>query len=331
MAVAPILVLTHSQDHYVPELVVDALAVRGAHGVRINTDAFPAVVKLRQDAGPCGALLVLDDPHAGSIDLHAVPAALCRRLWPGAIGTEVPERYRAACAHASATLFVDALTHLQGCTLVNHPARNRAAESKVWQHALARQVGLHLPPTLVTNDPDAVRAFYAQHHGRIITKLLVPHAQTMQPGPDMVYTARVTREDLDHLEGLRWAPQIFQPLVDKQAELRVAVVGKQMFVGSIDTRSCARASLDWRRATMDDGLRWEAGALDEATATALMALMDRMGLLYGAADFIVPPGGGPPVFLEMNPAGEWGFLQKDLGFPIAEALAEVLLGQGRRL
>jgi glutathione synthase/RimK-type ligase-like ATP-grasp enzyme len=57
---------------------------------------------------------------------------------------------------------------------------------------------------------------------------------------------------------------------------------------------------------------------------ATRRLMQRLGLYYGAVDFVVDAD-DRHIFLEINPAGEWGWLQRDLGFPIAEAIAETLL------
>ena len=52
--------------------------------------------------------------------------------------------------------------------------------------------------------------------------------------------------------------------------------------------------------------------------------MASLDLAFGAIDVIRSPDGGH-VFLEVNPAGEWGMLERDLGCPIADAIAEALL------
>ena len=52
--------------------------------------------------------------------------------------------------------------------------------------------------------------------------------------------------------------------------------------------------------------------------------MSELGLVFGVVDLICTPG-GEHVFLEVNPAGEWGMLQRDLGLPISEAIADALL------
>ena len=52
--------------------------------------------------------------------------------------------------------------------------------------------------------------------------------------------------------------------------------------------------------------------------------MSELGLVFGAIDMICTPA-GEHVFLEVNPGGEWGMLERDLGLPIADAIARALL------
>jgi glutathione synthase/RimK-type ligase-like ATP-grasp enzyme len=56
----------------------------------------------------------------------------------------------------------------------------------------------------------------------------------------------------------------------------------------------------------------------------LRALMTELGLVFGAIDLICTPA-GEYVFLEVNPGGEWGMLERDLRLPIADAIARALL------
>jgi hypothetical protein len=60
-----------------------------------------------------------------------------------------------------------------------------------------------------------------------------------------------------------------------------------------------------------------------------MELMDRLELNYGALDLIVTPG-GEHVFLEVNPVGEFWWLERWAGLPISEAIADLLLGRAER-
>ena len=45
--------------------------------------------------------------------------------------------------------------------------------------------------------------------------------------------------------------------------------------------------------------------------------------MFGAFDLIQTPL-EEYVFLELNPTGEWGMLERDLGYPISNAIAEAL-------
>jgi D-alanine-D-alanine ligase-like ATP-grasp enzyme len=74
---------------------------------------------------------------------------------------------------------------------------------------------------------------------------------------------------------------------------------------------------------------WQPYTLPEPVSERVLRLMDALGLNYGALDFIVTPQ-GRHVFLEVNPAGEFMWLMRHPGLPIAEALANVLAGRAAR-
>jgi glutathione synthase/RimK-type ligase-like ATP-grasp enzyme len=57
--------------------------------------------------------------------------------------------------------------------------------------------------------------------------------------------------------------------------------------------------------------------------------MDYFVLNYGAIDIIVTPD-GRHVFLEINPVGEFFWLERRPGLPVSDAIADVLLGLARR-
>ena len=77
----------------------------------------------------------------------------------------------------------------------------------------------------------------------------------------------------------------------------------------------------------DDDVRWMPGTLPDDVQASLLRLMRRMQLVFGAIDQIRTPA-GEHVFLEVNAGGEWGMLERDLGLPVSEALADALLERG---
>src|SRR6185503_12846663 len=194
-----------------------------------------------------------------------------------------------------------------------------AAENKLRQLRLARALGLCVPRTLVTNDPDAVRAFRAEV-GTLVTKMLTPLSVSMGKAELFVRTSELRDEDLNDLDGLRYSPMVFQERIEKRRELRVACVGARCFAGAIDASRSEAGRTDWRGARPDEA-RWQPAEVSADVRRRLGELLARLGLTYGAVDLIETPA-GENVFLEINPSGEWGMLERDLALPIADALAQ---------
>lgn len=325
---APVLLLTHSGDYYTIDLVEAAVRRRGADALRVNTDRFPTSLRLaaRFSAGERAFLLALEDAKGRTrrIALDRVPAVWARRLWPGALPPDVDPRFAAHCRQQSRTAFFDTLSLLEGARWVNPLQPLFRAESKLLQLKLAQDVGLTLPETVVTNAPDEARALFERTGRRAVTKLLGALSQTMNATGDFVYTSRLSDEDMAALDGLALCPQIFQALVEKRRELRVVVVGERCFAGAIDARESLRGQVDWRRTEPGSDVAWTAADVPDDVRARLLALCEALSLRYAAVDLIVTPA-GEHVFLEVNPAGEWGWLERDLGLPIADAIAAELL------
>jgi glutathione synthase/RimK-type ligase-like ATP-grasp enzyme len=128
--------------------------------------------------------------------------------------------------------------------------------------------------------------------------------------------------ELQYLEATRLAPVIFQEYVPADVDLRVTVIGDEVFPAAIHSQE-TEYPFDFRM-TMD-AARMEADELPADVVDMLHAFMDRLGLVYGAVDMRRTPD-GRHVFLEVNPAGQFLFVEERTGQPIAAALARALAG-----
>jgi MvdC family ATP-grasp ribosomal peptide maturase len=317
-----VLLLTHSADFYTVELVEGALTRRGARPFRLNTDRFPASAKLSARLGNDGAAHLITDAGV-QLSAEEVRAVWARKLWTPRMEADLDERFRQMCVRESVAALEGFLDALRDARWVNNLQRERAAENKQRQLRVAAGAGLRIPRTLVTNDPAAARQFFEETGGRMVAKLLRPLTVGMDADSDFVYTSRVSAEDLDAAETLRHSPMVFQELIPKARELRVAWVGGEAFTGALDASGTSRGQTDWRRASPEE-CRWERGELPAEVSRGLRSLMSELGLVYGAIDLIRTPA-GEHVFLEVNPAGEWGMLERDLNLPISDAIARALL------
>jgi glutathione synthase/RimK-type ligase-like ATP-grasp enzyme len=163
----------------------------------------------------------------------------------------------------------------------------------------------------------------------MVTKMLSSFAVNEGGRELVVFTNPVRPEDLADLSGLSLCPATFQEAVPKALELRATVVGQRVMTASIDSQSSGRAANDWRR----DGARmiqdWRPYELPREVEEKILRLMDYFVLNYGAVDLIVTPD-GRHVFLEVNPVGEFFWLEHHPGLPVSDAIADVLLGHAPR-
>jgi hypothetical protein len=196
-------------------------------------------------------------------------------------------------------------------------------QTKLRQLTLAGRLGFAVPPTLVTNDPGEFLAFYRQQRGRCITKHLGTASLAESGLADTFcrYTEPVTRADLRSLGSLRLCPVLVQGYVPKRIELRVTVVGERVFAAAIHSQVAAHGAHDWRR---DHRVPCLVHALPDDVARRCVRLTSELGLRYGAIDLILTPD-GQYVFLEINAAREYHWIEAFTGMPITRAICELLI------
>ncbi|MBD6615597.1 MvdC family ATP-grasp ribosomal peptide maturase [Komarekiella sp. 'clone 1'] len=319
-----VLLITHSGDYFTIDRVADALSKRGAQPFRFDTDQFPIAIQLQAHLDNSGSYHRLKYGDV-SISTEQVQAVWMRRIWQPQLGKELAPQFQQACIRESLTTLDGFWDSLRGAMWVDDLQRINAAENKLRQLRVAREVGLVIPRTLVTNDPEEVREFFFEVKEKMIAKLLTPLSSGMKGSTFFLYTRLVKEEDLLDAQTLRYCPMVFQEQIPKKLELRAVFVNGKLFVGALDASRYAAFTQDWRRAKSEDCV-WQTHELPTDVVDCLNAFMARFGLVFGALDLIQTPS-GEYVFLEVNPTGEWGMLERDLGYPISEAIANTLLSK----
>jgi MvdD family ATP-grasp ribosomal peptide maturase len=318
-----VLIITRSDDNESVPMVMQAIERKGGKAIRFDTDRYPTDVRLSAYYGEEDERLTLTN-DTGEFDLREVKAIWHRRLNFGAqIPLFLDKQLRDASLSETRAAAMGMLASLKAFRMdaVEHIRR---AENKQLQLQVARTLGLEIPRTLTTNDPAAVRAFAGSCQSGMVTKMLSSFAVYEEGRELVVFTNPVKPEDLADLSGLRLCPVTFQEMIPKALELRTTVVGRRIMSASIDSQASERAAHDWRR----DGVRmaqdWKPYQLPREIEEKILRLMDYFVLNYGAIDIIVTPD-GRHVFLEINPVGEFFWLEHYSGLPIADAIAAVLL------
>lgn len=316
-AVTKTCLLITEQFEPTADVLLAELRRRGVPCVRWNLDRYPlgSTLTCRAANEAFSGEIVTDGRR---VDLDDVVSIWCRGFRPRGLPDHIGKAER-HFAETEAQRALDALLTIEGVLWVNHPHRHAAANAKAAQLRAARRLGLEIPPTLVTNDADAARAFLAKADGPVVYKAMSQSLDT-EPGRAL-FTGLVTEREIAKLDAIELTPGIFQQFVPKAYELRVTVVGERLFGVRLDSQAHAASRIDWRHIPLD--LDHQAIALPPAIAAKIRAFMQVFGLTYGAFDFIVTPE-GRHVFLEVNPAGQYMWVEAKTGLEITAALADVL-------
>lgn len=317
-----VLLITHSGDFFTIDRVAEALSKKGAIPLRLDTDNFPLEVQLTAYFDNSKSYHTIEYNNH-SISTDQVQAVWMRRIWEPTLSKELAPKFRDACVRESKATLDGFWDSLKEARWVDNLERIDYASNKLRQLRIASAVGFVIPQTLVTNKAESAREFFQQVKGKMVSKLLTPLSRSMECTSFFLYTSTVKEEDLQDAESLRHCPMVFQEQIPKQQELRVVYVNGNIFVGALNADVYAAAKVDWRKPGVEVGV-WQHHQLPDQVVRRLKAFMGRFGLLFGAFDFILTPS-GEYVFLEVNPVGEWGMLEKDLDLPIASAIADTLL------
>ena len=311
------LIVTASYDE-APSYMLPSIQKRGYKPFRLDTDRFPGEVSLtvHEDGtfhiADKGRVLHSDAIRSVWYRRHVTP-----EFPPGVEARFIEFGEREARAHLTG-----ALLGLQRVRWMSHPSALWAAEKKPFQMRVAHSLGFAIPLTRVTNDPRVAEQIGASRS--LVAKAVSSGYIHSDNGYDAIFTSRVSDSDLRELEGLSLAPVTFQEWVPKRSDIRVTVVGHEVFAAEILSQGRESSRIDWR-ATDTADLPHRRFDLAPGDAQRCLDLVSRLELSFGAIDLVLDER-GTLQFLEINPNGEWMWIEDLVGYRISDAIAGFLTG-----
>jgi hypothetical protein len=320
-----VLIITHSQDNASVDAVITCIRAVGAEAIRFDSDRYPMEYMISTLYRDNHWNVFLDTGHAVH-DLEKLTAVWFRRSYHLGKGldTMLEKEFITPAMGELQRSFFGMLESLP-CFKMERYSTYRRLDSKEEQLRRAVKHGLRVPPTCISNDPGFVKNFVEQLEEPVITKMQTSFAIRRGQEEHVVFTNEVNEQHLQDLDDLRYCPMTFQQKLEKQLELRVTIVGREIFAFSIDSQKNAQAQIDWRkegRTLLND---WKPYELPQMVQAKLLAFMDDYQLNYGAIDMILTPG-NELYFLEINAAGEYFWLDELCNNAISQQIAALLLG-----
>lgn len=194
------------------------------------------------------------------------------------------------------------------------------AENKLYQLKLSKKVGFNIPETLVSNSKELVKDFISHHKNKVIIKPLsqgrIIEGETVRN----IFTNILDDTYVKNIDEYSLTPSILQPYIEKDYEVRVTVVGEKVFSAKIDSQTNANAKIDWRK----EKIKSVSYNLPNDISQKCVLLVKELNLQFGAIDLIKTKNGNY-VFLEINPNGQWAWIEFDTGLPISDEIIKFLL------
>jgi hypothetical protein len=315
MTAKTVLIVTASYD-IGAEYVIKALRQRGTLVFRLNTDQFPSQVKASFEPPEDLRLSAGDETLLGT----SVKSVWYRRHVSPELPAKVKTGVRDFCERESRAFLDGVLAALPVERWMSLPQAIARAERKPYQLAMAARLGFRIPDTVITNDQSAVFDIAKRH--QLVAKAVSSGYIASPRGNRAIFTSALQSGDLEDLSGLALAPVTFQTLVDKVSDIRVTVVADEVFAAEILSQERESSRIDWR-ATDDPNLPHRKHELPPEVASLCREVVKRLGLVFGAIDLALKSD-GTYIFFEINPNGEWLWLEDQLGFPISDRIAQWL-------
>jgi hypothetical protein len=193
------------------------------------------------------------------------------------------------------------------------------AENKAFQLKTALSIGFTIPDTLITNDKNELLRFAAKHNEKIVIKPLSNGRVYDGKDISIIFTNILKKSHLDNIEKFDITPCIFQEYINKEYELRITVVGNKVFSAKVNSQSDKETEIDWRRKK----LKFEACKLPKKIELNCIKLVKSLDLHFGAIDMIKTKE-GKYYFLEINPNGQWAWIELDTKLKISDAIINFL-------
>jgi glutathione synthase/RimK-type ligase-like ATP-grasp enzyme len=326
-----VLILTQPID-MTADRVIKRMYDRGVSVVRFDTGWFPrdATVVTRYSNSSADIPIMIKLESGRSIELDKVTSIWSRRPTRFTMHEDL-DSDASKFASAETTQAMGGIFRIPGCQWVNHPDKDLVASYKPYQLALAARIGLKIPDTLITTDRSAAKMFIEAHarHGAIYKTLSTPNVRSELYKSSVIFTSRISDADLEFIDTVRYAPCLIQEYVQKSFEVRLTIINRKAFAVALNVQeSYPSGTTDWR-AVQQEGIEYSVHQLPEKIESLCLELLDQLGLVFGAIDLIVTPE-QEYIFVEVNPSGQWAWLESAVGLPMTDTLIDCLINPSLR-
>jgi glutathione synthase/RimK-type ligase-like ATP-grasp enzyme len=314
-----VLLITNKSD-ITTDFIVKELKRKGVNFYRLNTEEIGQTIQLSFDF-QAGRFFLFDQITLTQLDLLQFKSVFFRR-------PEVREHFNDLDNGETDFIRSELFFCLEGIYKIldnafwlNKIDHIRKAENKIYQLLVAQEIGFKIPNSVITNIPEDALSFYMENNSECIIKPIRTGLISNKENEEIIFTSKVELDD-KNASRVQHCPVYLQRLIPKKADIRITVVGTKIFAAKIHSQGSDEAKVDWRKALKP--LVYTAIELPTEICEKCFELVKRLQLNFGAIDMILDLDDNF-IFLEVNPNGQWAWLERQLNFLIAETITNILI------
>jgi len=198
---------------------------------------------------------------------------------------------------------------------------------------VAKQFGLSVPDTLISNDVDSILEF-VKRNNVVISKPLSINSGSFWHGRYFykysIGTKLITLEELEEVKAKKknFQPTLFQKYVDKDFEIRSFYFNGQFYSMAIFSQSNPKTRIDFRNYDQTLPNRNVPFKLPSEVEEKLTKLM--IALEYDSGSFDIIYRNGEYIFLEINTVGQLSWVSKNCNYQIEKEIANEIIRRAER-
>lgn len=317
-----ILIITNKSD-YTTDFVIKRLYKRDIKFIRINTEDFPQEIH--------GTISIYNNKNEITLKSKSweimpdyINGIWYRRPIKPSIST-LTKKDKEFAERESSEFLLNVWHLLYDKLWINNPTLLIRAERKLVQLKIANDIGFTIPDTIVSNRPKDINNFINSHNNDVIVKP-ISHGD-YDNNKSAIFTNPIG--NINYLlndESIELSPFIVQNRIDKIADIRVNVFGDAIFAFKLIAKN-NNGVLDWRKLEPDQ-IDYKLMEPSSEIIKKIKTMVQKLSLNFCVFDFALTRSDNW-VFLEINPNGQWAWLEQMTKVTMSDFLIDLLIAENK--
>lgn len=315
-----LLILTEKTDLTTDYLILKLLE-RNIPFLRLNTEEYGSEFNISLDYRTNSYKLLCQSKEYTIDDFSGV---YFRRPALPNLSNIIPKNEISFVEREIEALFSGFFRLLSSVKWLNHPRNIFLANSKIEQLKTAQNIGFMIPSTLISSNKSEILNFI-KDETEVIAKAVKHGFYEYEDKVYLAFTQTLGEDFIVNIDNYIRVPMIFQKKIPKTYDIRVNVIGSKVFATALLSQEWDFSKTDWRVWDVCEkfDLKHIALSLPVEIENKCIEINRFYDLNFSAIDLVLDTN-GDYYFLELNPNGQWAWIEEKVGYPLRDEIINFL-------